>query len=250
MRLRHIEIFQAIRQAGSISKAAVLLNVSQPSVTKVLQHAESQLGFALFKRVKGKLMITPEGLALEREVNRVTVSVEGVRRLAESLRNDTSATLRIGATPALASSLLPAVVTRWSERYENTSCELCSLHSIELVQNLFMREIDVAITFRHPEHPGLDVRPIATCDLLLLSPADHWAEAQLKEPLPIEALAGTFLIGMAHTDPLSSQLGLYLHAVNPPPRTSFKVQTYSLARSLVEAGAGMAIVDAFTAYEA
>ena len=55
MRLRHIEIFQAIRQTGSISGAAQLLHVSQPAVTKVLQHAELQLGFPLFLRVRGKL---------------------------------------------------------------------------------------------------------------------------------------------------------------------------------------------------
>ncbi|MDT9646790.1 LysR family transcriptional regulator, partial [Pseudomonas sp. JV245A] len=53
MRLRHIEIFQAIRQTGSISGAAQLLHVSQPAVTKVLQHAELQLGFPLFLRVRG-----------------------------------------------------------------------------------------------------------------------------------------------------------------------------------------------------
>ena len=105
MRLRHIEIFQAIRQAGSISGAAQLLHVSQPSVTKVLQHAEAQLGFALFQRIKGKLVITPEALALEREVSKVTVSLDGVRRLAESLRREPGQTLRIGATPTLASSL-------------------------------------------------------------------------------------------------------------------------------------------------
>ena len=40
MKLRHIEVFQAIRQAGSVSGAAQLLHVSQPAVSKVLQHAE------------------------------------------------------------------------------------------------------------------------------------------------------------------------------------------------------------------
>jgi DNA-binding transcriptional LysR family regulator len=70
--LRHIEIFQAIRQTGSVSAAAQLLHVSQPAVTKVLQHAEQQLGFPLFLRVRGKLQATPEALELEREVDKVT----------------------------------------------------------------------------------------------------------------------------------------------------------------------------------
>ena len=75
MRLRHIEIFQAIRQTGSISAAAQLLHVSQPAVTKVLQHAEQQLGFPLFLRVRGKLQVTPEALELEREVDKVSESL-------------------------------------------------------------------------------------------------------------------------------------------------------------------------------
>ena len=76
MRLRHIEIFQAIRQTGSVSAAAQLLHVSQPAVTKVLQHAELQLGFPLFLRVRGKLQPTPEALALESEVEKVTESLQ------------------------------------------------------------------------------------------------------------------------------------------------------------------------------
>ena len=55
MRLRHIEVFHAVMQAGTISGAAQLLHISQPAVTKVLQHCELQLGMALFDRVRGKL---------------------------------------------------------------------------------------------------------------------------------------------------------------------------------------------------
>ena len=64
MRLRHIEVFHAVMQAGTVSGAAHLLHISQPAVTKVLQHAEAQLGFALFERVRGKFHPTPEALRL------------------------------------------------------------------------------------------------------------------------------------------------------------------------------------------
>ncbi|MGH8483700.1 MAG: LysR family transcriptional regulator, partial [Pseudomonas sp.] len=145
MRLRHIEVFQAIRQTGSISGAAQLLHVTQPAVSKILQHAEAQLGFPLFLRVRGKLQITPEALALEHEVDKVADSVEGVRRLAASLRRQPGRQLRIGATPALALSLLPPVISQWSERHPQSECELSSLHSRELMQQLLLRDIDVAL---------------------------------------------------------------------------------------------------------
>ena len=59
MRLRQIEVFHAIYTSGSMTNAASVLNVSQPSVSKVLAHAEQQLGYLLFDRVKGKLVATP-----------------------------------------------------------------------------------------------------------------------------------------------------------------------------------------------
>ncbi|MBT2371868.1 LysR family transcriptional regulator [Pseudomonas fluorescens] len=247
MRLRHIEIFQAIRQTGSVSAAAQLLHVSQPAVTKVLQHAELQLGFPLFLRVRGKLQPTPEALALEREVDKVTESLQGVRRLAQNLRRAPGQSLRIGATPALALSLLPPAIREWTQRYPDIACELSSAHSRELVQNLLMREMDVALTLQPPDHPGLNAQALAHGVLVALAPRNYWPEAEQGKPLPLMALADAPLIGLSSADPLAAKLDSYLEAVDPPPRISISVQTYSLARAMVESGAGLAVIDPFTA---
>lgn len=52
MRLRQIEVFRAVMLVGTVSEAARMLNVSQPVVTRVLQHTELQLGFRLFDRTR------------------------------------------------------------------------------------------------------------------------------------------------------------------------------------------------------
>ena len=70
IRLRHIEALQAVQKAGSITGAAELLNVSQPAVSKLLRHAQDQLGLRLFERVKGKLVPTREAKLLEVEIDR------------------------------------------------------------------------------------------------------------------------------------------------------------------------------------
>lgn len=247
MRLRHIEIFQAIRQTGSISAAAQLLHVSQPAVTKVLQHAEQQLGFALFLRVRGKLQATPEALELEREVDKVSESLQGVRRLAQSLRREPGHSLRVGATPALALSLLPPAIHEWTGRYPDIACELSSAHSRELTQNLLMREVDVALTLQRPDHPGLKAQALASGVLVALAPKGHWPDDAVGQPLPLAALADAPLIGLSSADPLAARLDTYLEAVEPPPRVRIAVQTYSLARAMVESGAGLAVIDPFTA---
>lgn len=247
MRLRHIEIFQAIRQTGSVSGAAQLLHVSQPAVSKVLQHAEQQLGFALFLRVRGKLQVTPEALELEREVDKVTESLQGVRRLAQSLRREPGHSVRIGAIPALALSLLPPAINEWTQRYPDIVCELSSAHSRELMQNLLMREVDVALTLQPPDHPGLKAQALASGMLVALAPLGYWPVASHGQPLPLIELAGAPLIGLSSADPLAARLDSYLEAVDPPPRVRIAVQTYSLARAMVESGAGLAVIDPFTA---
>lgn len=247
MRLRHIEIFQAIRQTGSVSGAAQLLHVSQPAVSKVLQHAEQQLGFPLFLRVRGKLQATPEALELEREVDKVTESLQGVRRLAQSLRREPGHSVRIGAIPALALSLLPPAINEWTQRYPDIVCELSSAHSRELMQNLLMREVDVALTLQPPDHPGLKAQVLACGVLVTLAPLGYWTDDALGQPLPLIELAGAPLIGLSSADPLAARLDSYLEAVDPPPRVRIAVQTYSLARAMVESGAGLAVIDPFTA---
>jgi DNA-binding transcriptional LysR family regulator len=247
MRLRHIEIFQAIRQTGSVSGAAQLLHVSQPAVSKVLQHAEQQLGFALFLRVRGKLQATPEALELEREVDKVTESLQGVRRLAQSLRREPGHSVRIGAIPALALSLLPPAINEWTQRYPDIVCELSSAHSRELMQNLLMREVDVALTLQPPDHPGLKAQALASGMLVALAPLGYWPADSHGQPLPLLELAGAPLIGLSSADPLAARLDSYLEAVDPPPRVRIAVQTYSLARAMVESGAGLAVIDPFTA---
>ena len=99
MRLRHIEVFHAVMQAGTISGAAQLLHVSQPAVTKVVQHCEQQLDIPLFNRVRGKFYPTPEAERLFIEVDKLNRDLHAIRRLAANLRGGEAELVRLTATP-------------------------------------------------------------------------------------------------------------------------------------------------------
>jgi DNA-binding transcriptional LysR family regulator len=58
--LRQMEAFRAIMREGTVTDAAKLLGLSQPSATELLKHTEAKLGFRLFDRFKGRLRPTPE----------------------------------------------------------------------------------------------------------------------------------------------------------------------------------------------
>ncbi len=69
----------------------------------------------------------------------------------------------------------------------------------------------------------------------------------MGKALTLDELAGEPMIGLSTSDPLSARLESHLANVEPPPRVRISVQTYALARTLVEAGTGLALVDPFTA---
>lgn len=246
MRLRHIEVFHAIMQVGTISGAAQVLHISQPAVTKVLQHAELQLGMPLFERVRGKLYPKPEAHRLFVETEKLNRDLQGIRRLAASLKGRALETVRLVSTPTIAISVLPEAMTLWRREYPETRCELATHHTSEIVNTLRLGEADLALSLQDPRHPGIVAEPIAQGVMTVIAPAGTWTEEECRQPVSAEGLVGE-LIGMTDNDPLGELLVASCEAQGIHPVFNTVVQTYQIARSLVEAGAGMAVVDPFTA---
>ena len=247
MRLRHIELFQAILQTGSLTAAAELLHISQPAASKILKHAEQQLGFALFDRVRGKLQPTAEARLLQQQTERLAIDLQNLRRLADNLGRGDARALRLICTPALAQALLPMALQRWRERFPHTACQLATQHTVEIVEALLLREADLGLTLQAVEHPGLCSRMLTEGRMRVIAPPGCWAQEDLHTPVRLQALAGRALIGLDTRDALGSLLRGHLEELDPPPRVVTWVQTYQLARQLVSAGQGMALVDPFTA---
>lgn len=247
MRLRHIELFQAILQTGSLTAAAQLLHISQPAASKILKHAEQQLGFALFNRVRGKLQPTAEARILQQETERLAADLQNLRRLAGNLGRGEERALRLICTPALAQVLLPDALRSWRGRFASTPCQLATQHTAEIIEALLLREADLGLTLQTVEHPGLSSEVLAQGQMMVIAPASWWADAELANPVRLEELADVPLIGLDTRDALGGLLRGHLEELEPPPRINTWVQTYQLARSLVAAGQGLALVDPLTA---
>ena len=246
MRLRHIEVFHAIMQVGTISGAAQVLHISQPAVTKVLQHCELQLGMPLFERVRGKLYPKPEAHRLFAETEKLNRDLQGIRRLAASLKGRAVETIRLVSTPTVAIAVLPEAMRQWRREFSTTRCELATHHTTEIVNALRLGEADLALSLQDPRHPGIVAEPLAQGLMTVIAPAGTWSEEECAQPYTAENLTGE-LIGLADNDPLGEMIVAACEAQGVHPVFRTVVQTYQIARSLVEAGAGTAVVDPFTA---
>lgn len=245
MNLRQLEVFYAIMQAGTVSGAARLLHVSQPNVTRVLAHTEQQLGFALFERVKGRLVPTQEAKALLPEAEKVYQQLGQFRSLTNKVKQGTQH-LRVGAPPVLAAHLLAPTVALLSKEH-GISFELLTANRDELCSGLLKHELDVAIAFGEETPPAIMGHVLLKENLVLIAPKS--AAIPAEKTVILEELISDDLsiIGLDSRDPLGLLLHQTLSARNKHYQHAITVRSYSAAAELVKHQAGFAIVDPWNA---
>ncbi|EGQ8069998.1 LysR family transcriptional regulator [Vibrio parahaemolyticus] len=244
MNLRQLEVFYAIMQAGTVSGAARLLHVSQPNVTRVLAHTEQQLGFALFERVKGRLVPTQEAKALLPEAEKVYQQLGQFRSLTNKVKQGTQH-LRVGAPPVLAAHLLAPTVALLSKEHD-ISFELLTANRDELCSGLLKHELDVAIAFGEETPPAIMGHVLLKENLALIAPKS--AAIPAEKTVILEELISHDLpiIGLDSRDPLGLLLHQTLSARDEHYQHAITVRSYSAAAELVKHQAGFAIVDPWT----
>ncbi|GFM28980.1 LysR family transcriptional regulator [Novosphingobium sp. PY1] len=245
MRLRHIEVFHAVYEHGSISEAARALNVSQPSVSKVLRHAEDQLGYELFQRTKGRLIATEPAHELFAEVSEVYTRLGRLTRTAKNIGNRKGGHLRVAVLPSIGLAIAPRAIALFRERNPDVTFEITTLHSREVERFLYERECDVAIGYRISRQVHMRQTALGSAGLVLVSPRAAFGDE--SRAVPIEVLDGLDFVGLRDSGPLADVFVNELTRLGIAPREIVTSHTYYTALALVRQGVGVTVADAFTA---
>ena len=245
MRLRHIEVFHAVYTSGSITGAAKMLNVSQPSISKVLAHAEQQLGFQLFDRHKGKIVPTREAERLIDHVNQAYRNINELRRVSKNLGSAETGVIRIAVTPALGIDVIPAAIASYLAMHPDTMFEVETLHQHQVVRALRELRIDFGIVFSPPATQGIKINHLATAELVVL--CNESMNLDKNSKLTLEELDGMRFVNLSTRSPLGQLLAARTEASDIQLHTVANVETYQMAKALVAHGAGIALIDEITA---
>ena len=244
MKLRHIEVFHAVYQTGSVSGAARALHVSQPSISKVLRHAEAQIGFTLFRVVKGRLVPTEEAHVLFQEVHDLQSRIESLQETTKNLRRGAGGHLRLAVLPSLGLQVTPAAVARFRKTHPEVSFDIKTVHKADILRSLYERNSDLAVAYDSPRHPRLAEVLIGSGELVLL-----FRKLDIPDPparLSTEMLKQFDLLRLAGTGSIDTLIAGEID-LDWAGRAGISVETYYVAAALVREGAGIAVVDEFTA---
>ncbi len=145
LNVRHLAVFRAVMQAGTVSGAARMLNVSQPAITKSLQLLEAQLKLTLFERIKGRLLPTPDSDVLMPEIERLFSTLNTVEQAAEEVRHGQKGHLTIASVGNLATSLVATALARFMEKRPHVRVEIHALATRRVVHEISNNQVDLGL---------------------------------------------------------------------------------------------------------
>lgn len=153
MTLRHLEYFVKVCETGSISKAALDLNVAQPSVSQTIKELENYYHIDLFIRAHKKLTLTKDGEELLIKAKNILDSFDEFENSAKNISNNPL--VRIGASLSFGIRALPLVLEHLKLKIPNIKFYISIENTYNLEEKLIKGELDFAFSEGLPSHKSI-----------------------------------------------------------------------------------------------
>jgi DNA-binding transcriptional LysR family regulator len=242
MEIDDVRAFVAVAEAGSVSRAAGELNLSQPAVTRRLQRLEVALAASLLDRRKRPFEVTPAGRAALATCRRLLASVRELKAVAGD-GNGAAAELRIGVAHALTELALSEPVEDLQRAFPRVALRLRTGWSRELLERVRTGTLEAAvILLPEGERPPADVRGERLADdRLLIVAAREGTRAAIRSIRDL-ADAGWVLNPQGCNGRASLERALLRHGV--ALRVEVEAYSYDLQLELVARDRGLGLVPA------
>jgi DNA-binding transcriptional LysR family regulator len=213
--LRQIEAFKAVIETGTISRAADIMHISQPGMSKIIAHLEADTQLQLFDRSKGRLAPTEQGMRLYHEIEQIFAGVRQVENAVEIIRREEQGQLVIGVMPALSGDFIQRATINFLAARPHVFCSIQSLASQWIVDRIAARKLDIGLIDAGLDHPYLVTEPLMGHPLVCIMPIGHpLAKKRVIAPSDLEGVP--FLIPNPDTSfGFEIQRTLDAHGVKP-----------------------------------
>ena len=173
MQIGQLRAYLAVAEHRHFTRAARELGMAQPSVSAHVRRLEAELGTELFDRMRGKITLTPAGETLLPFARRIVADVDAAADELRSLGGLARGRIAIGATPSLAATLVPAVLSRFHAAYPGIDLAIRQAGSVELVAAVEEGAVDVALVILPVRHDVLETQALLREELVVAVARSH-----------------------------------------------------------------------------
>lgn len=186
MTLRHIKIFVAVCECGSVTAAAKKLHIAQPAASLAILELEQYYGVKLFDRISKRLHITETGKQFLQYASHIASLFD---ELEQSIQNwDNIGTLRVGASVTIGNYLLPNYVEEFQKSYPEISLQVVVNNGKNIEEYVLRNKIDIGLIVGSGSNSFIESQSFMTDPLVLITSPNHpWT---MFVEIDVEALKG------------------------------------------------------------
>lgn len=245
MNLSHLRAFQTVAELENMTRAANILHVAQPALSKTIAHLEEEFGVPLFDRQGRRLKLNPFGAVLLTRVRNVFDELDQARKELTDLANRQSGKVTVGVTT---SQILPNIFEDYLARYPDIKFKLFQVSGrFEIARQLRDGALDLCISSLPIEQTSetmeMGWREILSEDIFLAVAQDHPLAS--RENVTLRELSGEKVISYTREDGFRQIIDHFCQGAGVSLNVVFESSDTSVIANLVRARAGVALLPAF-----
>ena len=247
LNVRQLEAFRATMRSGSITGAADILHVSQPSVSRLISDLEHCVGFSLFERAGRGITPTAEARRFHEAVESIFVGLDRLSDIADTIRSSAGSTISAGVIQAFSHVVVPEALRKFSELHLDVNIMVSIKNTQEIIDGVQTHQYDIGIVSQSPPYNGVETLFHTTVPYVCLVPETHWTT---------NVIGDLDLLTLVETETFVSFGGIYPNemldidkelAVKLSNCSKIFAANTPLLGSLARTTGAFAIVDPFTA---
>ena len=246
MNLHLLRLFATVAQHGSFSRAATVLHISQPAVSKGIREFEAQVGTALLARGVGGVRPTEAGQRLMVQARALFALERTAEEELEAFRGLRRGTLAIGASTTIATYLLPPLLGAFSRQHPSIELRMTSANTRRIAELLLGHELDIALAEGPTHEFNLVARPWRSEEMALIAAPEHRL-ARLSPESTLKTLEDEIFLLREPGSGTREVVIAALASRGIRPRRLIEIGSTEAIKQMVAAGFGVAIVSAAAA---
>jgi DNA-binding transcriptional LysR family regulator len=243
MEIRQLELFLAVLDCATVTRAAEKVNLTPGAVSLQLHHLAAELHTDLFVRSGKRLVPTPAALRLAERARALMAQVDLIDREFQSdpLTDKRPFHFATGATTLIHRLGRPLHLLR--KAFPHVSINITVVATEEMVAGLLDRRFDLALISLPYNHvDNLDVIPLFDEEMLVIKPSLHRVKGWHVGAVQPAALAGASFVLYPSRSNMRSIIDGFLHELGIAPRVVMEADDTESMKKLVETGFGYSVL--------
>lgn len=241
MDFKQLRAFLTVAETGNVTRAAEVLHLVQPAVSRQLRLLEEDIGSPLFERERYGMVLTDAGQALVGYARRAMLELDRARvEIAGSTSGTVSGLVTLGLLPSTIDMLSSPLVTAIAEAYPGIRIRIAMGYAGTLLRWLESGEVDAALLYGAERSTEIQTTPLIEEAMWVIGPKE--AKLRASKPVPLAQLAGKPLVLPSAPHGIRTLVEHACAVSNVTLQISVETNALSVQRALVLGGHGLTIL--------